>query len=136
MKYKGIELQEFKSDKPIVFDPPKKMLVCDTAELLGDGNIDYVYAYIPAAEYPVKTSRNCFSRCAEIPEEAEPRRATNLELIKWLSQGNGLCRAGNWTSFECDEDELDKECNSDLHIRKWDDKEWHEPTTDYMGLDD
>ena len=26
MKYKGIELKEFESEKPVFFDPPKKML--------------------------------------------------------------------------------------------------------------
>ena len=29
MKYKGIELKEFTSDKTVVFDPPKEMLVWD-----------------------------------------------------------------------------------------------------------
>ena len=32
MIYKGIELKEFTSEKPVVFDPPKRMLVwndCD-----------------------------------------------------------------------------------------------------------
>ena len=29
MKYKGKELKEFTSDKPVVFDPPKKMVVWD-----------------------------------------------------------------------------------------------------------
>ena len=27
MKYKGIELNEFESEKPVIFDPPKRMLV-------------------------------------------------------------------------------------------------------------
>lgn len=137
MKYKGNELQEFTTDKPIVFDPPKKMFVCDTAELLSDCNIDYVYAYIPAAEYPVKTSRNCFSRCAEIPEDMKPRRATNRELAKWLAHGNGECkdaRVGKvWLTYEYYANEEYDECSSYIKIRNWDD-EWHEPTVDYMGL--
>ena len=29
MKYKGIELKEFESEKPVLFDPPRKMLVWD-----------------------------------------------------------------------------------------------------------
>lgn len=139
MKYNGLEVKEFTSDKPVAFDPPKKMLVCDTAELLGDENIDTVYAYIPAAEYPVKTGRNCFYRCAEIPEEAEPRRATNLELIKWLAQGNGLCKHRLDSMVQCiakcDKVELDNECSPNWNVCKWDDTEWHEPTVDYMGLE-
>ena len=29
MKYKGIELKEFTSEKPVIFDQPKRMLVWD-----------------------------------------------------------------------------------------------------------
>ena len=32
MKYKGIELNEFESEKPVLFDPPKLMLVWRTNE--------------------------------------------------------------------------------------------------------
>lgn len=140
MKYDRMELQEFKSDKPIVFDPPKQMFVCDAAELLlCNGNIDYVYAYIPAAEYPVKTSRNCYSRCAEIPEELKPRRATNRELARWLAQGNGqrfgdndFAATSTFATFSDDEDDAVK----GQLVRKWDDDEWHEPTVDYMFGED
>ena len=143
MKYNGIELKEFKSDKPVVFDQPKKMFVFDKAELLDNDYIDTVYAYIPDAEYPVKTGRNCFERCAEIPEipeEPKPRRATNLELAKWLSQGNGIyrltCLPASWGSeLALRNDTSECAVNNDIQIRKWDDKEWHEPTADYMGLE-
>ena len=51
MKYKGIELKEFESEKPLLFDPPKLMLVWN------DGNSepskDNVFAFIPNRCYPV-----------------------------------------------------------------------------------
>lgn len=140
MKYKGIELKEFTSDKPVVFDPPKKMFVCNKAELLGDANIEIVYAYIPGAEYPVKTGTNCFGRCAEIPEQPNPRRATDRELAKWLAQGNGQFTNVNaayaWTELDVLKENEDRPCDPEWRIRKWDDDEWHEPTEDYMGLED
>ena len=45
MKYKGIELKEFESEKPVVFDPPKLMLMwndCDSGP--SEAN---VFAFIP-----------------------------------------------------------------------------------------
>lgn len=82
MKYKGIELQEFKSDKPIVFDPPKKMLVWDDCD---DGDIEtasrlMVYAYLPARPTnKVVADIGNWPHCAEITEiteEPKHRRAT------------------------------------------------------------
>ncbi len=138
MKYKGIELEEFTSDRPVVFDPPKKMLVWCNGDLRPD-ELD-VHAYIPARAYPVVLNGDCLSHCAEIPEEPKPRRATNLELVKWLAQGNGLCRCGNseyarpWCG-SVSIDWLGDECLETYSVRKWDDEEWHEPTADYMGLE-
>lgn len=137
MKYKGIELKEYKSDKPVVFDPPKKMLVWD--EIMDTPLEAKVYSYMPAWIYPVGTSTQTFCHCAEIPEEPKPRRATNLELMKWLAQGNGWCTntlsSGVWAFHEFDVDYADEPCHKNFRIRKWDDKEWHEPTADYMGLE-
>lgn len=70
MKYKGIELTEFKSKKPVLFDPPKKMLVWD-------GLSCYPYekpvdAYIPSHKYPVICQSSIWGHCAEIPEDAKP----------------------------------------------------------------
>lgn len=138
MKYKGMELKEFTSDKPVIFDPPKKMLVWDC-----EGNTDSVrvLAYLPSLDFPTITTEGFHYRhCAEIPEEPKPRRATNRELIKWLAQGNGLCkhRLGSTVqdNVKCDKIVLDNECNPNWRVRKWDDEEWHEPTVDYMGLED
>lgn len=138
MKYKGIELREFTSDKPVVFDPPRKMLVWDG---LSDSPVEVeVYAFMPAWRYPVATANQTFAHCAEIPEQPEPRRATNRELAYWLAQGYGEF---SWASSEVAHydfaygfDETGDACGEDIHVRKWDDDEWHEPTADYMGLED
>ena len=137
MKYNGIELQEFTSCKPVVFDPPKKMLVWD--EIMDTPLEAKVYSYMPAWRYPAGTSTQAFAHCAEIPEEPKPRRATNLELMKWLAQGKGYCNnilsSGVWATYEFDADIADKPCFESFRVRKWEDKEWHEPTADYMGLE-
>lgn len=142
MKCNGIELTEFKSDKAVVFDPPEKMLVWneddDDASVIPNEPV-LVCAYIPTSEMKVITSRASWRHCAKIPEDLKPRRATNRELIKWLAQGNGMCR--HRLSFtvqdnvKCDKIELDNECNPSWLVCKWDDTDWHQPTVDYMGLE-
>ena len=138
MKYKGIELKEFTSDKPVVFDPPKEMLVWSFGDL--EPCERTVMAYVPGRTFrSVIAKSDEYSSCAEIPEQPKPRRATNIELAKWLARGNGLCKhyCGDevWTSTECYADELENECNPNWRVRKWDDSDWHEPTADYMGLE-
>ncbi len=139
MKYKGQELTEFKSEKPVVFDPPRKMLVWDDDDM--SCRYAVVLAYLPESTNPVIEERCFWQHCAEDPEELKSRRATNRELAKWLAQGNGLLRRsdGNtvWSYKAYDlEDELDTECDLDWLVRKWDDAEWHKPTADYMGLEE
>ena len=135
MKYKGIELKEFTSEKPVVFDPPKRMLMwnnCDSGP--SEAN---VFAFIPNRCYPVIGIDNSFDHCAEIPEESS-EQATVLQLAKRVATGNGLLKRGccitNYVSF----DEIDE--NSPVSdatlVRKWGDKEWHEPTLEYLGLED
>ncbi len=138
MKYKGIEIKEFASDRPVVFDPPKKMLVWDDASGIGVRS-DIVHAYLPVRCQPVQGPEYSWGHCAEIPEEPKPRRATEMELARWLAKGNGCFTNVDgdycWTSTEYDGTNPGKECNPDWRVRKWDDKEWHEPTADYMGLE-
>lgn len=147
MKYNGIELKEI--TEPQIINPPKEMLVwddCDVEDILeGKCDLKCVKAYGIIADSRAMViglddgDMVFFDHCAEIPEEPKPRRATNRELSKWIAQGNGECKAicsGAYatTSYAykgADDGELEIE----LRIRKWDDTEWHEPTTDYMGLE-
>lgn len=136
MKYEGIELKEFKSEKPVVFDPPKLMLAWN------DGNNEpfkeNVFAFIPNRCYPVIGTNDNLDHCAEIPEVL-CRRATNRELAKWLVLGNGQYQVSGgriWTEHHYDIGQDDDACSKFIKVRKWCDKEWHEPTREYFGLED
>lgn len=141
MKYNGMKLNEFKSDKPVLFDPPKQMICWNN-----EGEIPEkleVHAYLPASGCcPVKCWNCNMTHCAEIPEASKPRRATNFELMKWLAQGNGYSRNVRgtiiWTDYEIELecDAVNQPCHENIRIRKWEDTEWHEPTVDYMGLEE
>ena len=135
MKYKGIELKEFESEKPVLFDPPKLMLAwndCDNEPFK-----ENVVAFIPNRCCPVIETDGTFEHCAEIPEDSS-KQATVIQLAEWVSKGNGLMKRGccitNYVSF----DEIDE--NSPVSdttlVRKWGDKEWHKPTREYLGLED
>ncbi len=136
MKYNGIELTEFTSDKPVIFDPPRKMLVWDTE---GDPIYeDMVDGYFPNRSSRVLGTLETWAHCAEIPEETKPRLATNRELAKWLAQGNGEWRNTSPIMSSRSTDLIyteDADPALNVHVRKWDDAEWHEPTVDYMGLE-
>ena len=135
MKYKGIELKEFESEKPVLFDPPKRMLVWDCNDETPTEKD--VIAFIPNRYHKVIEQTSLSLHCAEIPEESS-EIATVLQLAKWVATGNGLLKRGccitNYVSF----DEIDE--NSPVSdatlVRKWGDKEWHKPTREYLGLED
>lgn len=136
MKYKGIELNEFTSEKPVLFDPPKLMLVWNDDD--SEPFKDDVFAFIPNRCYPVIATDDNLDHCAEIPE-VMCRRATNRELAKWIVLGNGQCQVSGgriWTEHHYDIGQDDDACPKFILVRKWDDTEWHEPTLEYLGLED
>lgn len=137
MKYKGIELKEFESEKPVLFDPPKRMLVWDCNEETPTEKD--VIAFIPNRYRKVIEQTSLSLHCAEIPEVV-CRRATNRELAKWLVLGNGQYKVSGgiriWTEHPYDIGQDDDACSRFIKVRKWDDKEWHEPTREYLGLED
>lgn len=138
MIYNGIEFKEVTSDEQVAFNPPKKMLVWDENI---EAREDLVYAYIPKRFGHKVIGHSCaWQHCAEIPETPKPRRATIGELAKWLAHANGVCKYSrdsmmSFTSAAFDDGDADSECKSSWLVRKWDDKVWHEPTVDYMGID-
>lgn len=139
MKHKGTELKEFTSDKPVVFDPPRKMLVWDST--FEAPRMWEVAAYLPAVPNPVVAAHVRFAHCAELPEELKPRRATNRELARWLVRGNGEVAKPDdgtiyaYTAYFYAASLSECAVLEGLRVRKWDDFEWHEPTADYMGLE-
>ena len=136
MEYNGIELTEVTESQ--IIDPPKKMLVWDYDPgilLKAD-----VLAIVNGRDsgYPVIAKTGVFRHCAEIPEEPKPRRATNRELSKWLAKGHGEYRnqIGAVSNLYIYVDlETDEAVPSYIRVRKWDDADWHEPTVDYMGIE-
>ena len=133
MKYKGIELKEFESEKPLLFDPPKRMLVwngCDNEPFK-----ENVVAFIPNRCCPVIGTNYTFEHCAEIPDSEQ---ATVIQLAEWVSKGFGIIKRGccitNYVSFD-ERDENSPVSDATL-VRKWGDKEWHKPTREYLGLKD
>ena len=137
MKYKGIELKEFESEKPVVFDPPKRMLVWDCDDETPTEKD--VIAFIPNRYHKVIEQTSLSLHCAEIPEVL-CRRATNRELAKWLVHGNGQCKTGGsprlWTEHPYDIGHDEEACPNTIKVRKWGDKEWQAPTRKYLGLED
>ena len=144
MQYKGMDL--IKIIKPQIFDPPKRMLAWNENDR--ELCLDTIYAIGPSSmDAPVRAisdngrfDARCYKYCAEIPKT---RRATHRELSKWLAQGNGEVTEGATNSFpfcetslDYDSGESDKPCGNTISIRKWDDDEWHEPTVDYMGIEE
>ena len=135
MKYKGIELKEFESGKPVVFDPPKRMLVWNDGD--SEPSKENVFAFIPTRCYPVIATDDDLNHCAEIPNESS-ELATVIQLAEWVSKGLGLIkRAGHITNYVSflDDDEHVPVSDATL-VRKWGDKEWHKPTREYLGLGD
>lgn len=141
MQYKGMDL--IKITEPQIFDPPKRMLVWNNCSQ--EPRIDTIYAIGPSCmEYPVRAisddsrlGTHCYKYCAEIPKS---RRATHRELSKWLAQGNGERTDKNgkyiFTDFGYMQRDEAAFVEDIFLIRKWGDKEWHEPTVDYMGIEE
>lgn len=133
---KLIEVAELhKVMEPQVFKEPKKMIVwnnddpkiCKALEILPNGNI-------------ICEGHIWYNHGAFIPEKPAPRRATNRELAKWLAQGNGQWKTDDpryaYVEYHYRIDDDDRPVAADKQIRKFDDTEWHDPTVDYMGIEE
>ena len=132
MKYKGIELKEV--TEPQLFNPPKMMLVWDHYANIVE--LD-VYAIVSRKEFPVICENSTWKHCAEIPKPDE-KPVTYRELSRWLAEGNGEVKwsdtvCTNWNYSICNENEF---LSENFSVRKWDDTEWHKPTSEYLGLED
>lgn len=61
--------------------------------------------------------------------------ATNREVLEWLAKENGMVKAYQNTctiSFCISEEDMDKPC---MHkVCKWEDREWHDATHEYLGI--
>lgn len=67
MKYKGKELDVFKSDENIAFNPPRQMLVWN--DVMDNPLVGYVGAFCPSRENAVIINDGgVYQHCAEIPK--------------------------------------------------------------------
>ena len=142
INYNGMELEEVTT--PQIFDPPRRCVVWDdnttnwkTAEIIA------VFAPSSRLQYKsLSKSANFYKHCALLPDPPKPRRATNRELSRWLAQGNGeyrdtcIARTLCTANFTYAIDKGDKHLEPFIEVRKWSDTEWHEPTVDYLGLEE
>lgn len=137
INYNGMELEEFKECK--VFDSPFEMCVWNDND--GLSTVQFVCAVIPyRLAGQVITANGTYEHCALLPDPPKPRMATWLEVARWCATGNGLV-------YDTDRDKIDtgimfKPSNESepimdsIKVRKWSDTEWHEPTVEYLGIDD
>lgn len=64
-----------------------------------------------------------------------PVIATNREVVEWLAKGNGMLKCHDdsvTTTFYFYATDMDKPCH--YNVRKWEDKEWHPATREYLGI--
>lgn len=130
MKYKGIELKEI--TEPQLFNPPKPMLVWDSD---GECPVELnVCAIVNRDGFRVITERSAWKHCAEIPEE--PKLATCRELAEWLAKGKGQIQIYDNIYTIISYKASQENSPAEFKVRKWSETEWHEPTREYLGLED
>ena len=144
MNYKGKELVEVSNYH--IPNLPKKMLVWNDndnspKERMVRGAV--VDAFGNACF--ITSKLNCagvesYFYCAEIPEETKPRRVTWKELAYWLMDGKGLVYDENTSRVDTGvifkRIDLDAEVSDNLKVMRRDDNECHEPTAEYLGLEE
>lgn len=140
IKYNGMELEEFSSDKPVIFDSPRAAL-CWMNNGWQGGACEYILAFIPRSDSClVVTDHSTWLHCALLPEKPVSRKVTNRELAKWLAQGKGEAKSSSAgrivASIAYEGGVEDKRVCNSFSVRKWSDTEWHEPTAEYLGLED
>lgn len=101
------------------------------------GDVWKDWDYIPAPEWLEDYEYR-------IMQEEEENPVTHRELARWLAQGNGEWRwynVGDVTpyaqiDFRYSVEEGFHPVKRLVLVRKWEDSEWHEPTREYMGLEE
>lgn len=129
----GKDYEEFTSDKAIIFDTPQSVIVWDDGPMIPAEMV----AYIPDSKHPVITRKNSWRHCAK---ECAPRRVTNKELAIWCAKGNGQVRcagaANIHTFFSYAYGTDDDTVTDDYAVKRFDDEDWHIPTTEYVGIEE
>lgn len=139
INYKGMKLEEI--TEPQIFDPPRRCVVWDD-DSLSPCEQDVIAIFPDSAKLKMKvidSNLYRYKHCALLPEKPAQRRATNFEFSRWLAQGNGQLHTnsnGGMVDTAMIYDDLDDNSpvREGLKARKWGDKEWHEPTIDYLVI--
>lgn len=139
INYNDMELEEV--TKPQIFDPPRKCLVWDENPR--------PYCTLPVSAIGrtmfglrvLSDDGATWRHCAILPDPPKPRRATIRELAKWCAQGNGQIQDASklncvFTGLDYGPDCDDWAAPEIYKVRKWSDTEWHDPTVDYLGLEE
>lgn len=121
--------------EPVVFDEPKEMLAWNKSNYPTKRTI---VAILPNGT-AIDIDHNWIDHCAYIPEELKPRTIpTNKELAEWCAKGNGQVHyvgaANVHTFYSYQNEDDDSLVTKDIRIRKFVDKEWVEPTLEYIGI--
>lgn len=142
INYNGMELEEFNPNETVAFNPPIKCVGWNSENVKVEFELSsalskeiWNHRFIGKSkdDYPV-----AFMFCAILPEKPAPRRATWMELAKWCATGKGLVydtnrdRIDSGIMFKPDNEH--EPIMDELKVRKWDDKEWHTPDVEYMGI--
>ena len=144
INYNGMELDVV--TEPQIFDPPKKCVVFDSYDE-EKSVVRNVVAVLPSSfnkgigmQSVITEEKQYWNHCAILPEDPTPRRATWLELSKWISKGEGLVldelieRIDTGIIFKVDYQ--NNPVDDKIKVRKWDDTEWHEPDVEYIGIEE
>lgn len=132
MQYNGVELEEITESQ--VFDPPQNLLVWNDSA--SKPTAITVYSIDNRRIYKVIGESSTWRHCARIPESLT--RATNRELARWLAEGKGqFLNSANWIYAEFDYSKSKDNCLvfEGFKVRKWNDEDWHEPTKEYLELE-
>ena len=139
INYKGMKLEEITI--PQIFDPPRKCVVWDD-DYLSPCEQSVIAIFPESAKLKLKVmdlNLYRYKHCALLPDPPKPRRATNRELSRWLAQGNGECLGSQDdadTAWNYPMESSNAPLREGAKVRKWGDTEWHEPTVDYIRLED
>lgn len=78
---------------------------------------------------------NCEYRVVIEEDKERPLRLTWKQLARWLIMGNGQAVSEHrhlvFSTISYEEKQENCELPEGWQVRKWNDDEWHEPTTDY-----
>ena len=139
IKYNGMDLEEVTT--PQIFDPPQMCVVQTANDEPVEELVVAILAKSSGQAFPVMSKGwRAYERCALLPEKPAPRRATWEQLAYWLIDGKGLVLDADTnrvdTGVYFDMKNMHEEVGERWYVMARGESMWHEPTVDYMGLEE